>query len=426
MKYIKIQNKGVLDAKLIPLMGGTTKQNDNFKIGKFGSGLKYSLAYLIRNGISFKIFVGEREVLITSIKETIANQEFDIIYIDGERTSITAQMGLDWNPWMIIREIWCNALDEGNANRIVTEECIGKEESTTFYLEYNISFAKVWQNWHNYFIQDFEPLFENDKFGVYPGTDKLRLYKQGVLIYESNTDKGVFNYNIKYAEINELREFKGSVSLEVFQCLANLSDSKVITNFLETVTEDFFEGKALDYDWSVVMNKAWKDTIGDAKIIHKQAVDNIKAKGLKIDLSTVLIVPKNLYKKLTKSFEGIGVLRVANKVNEFYEIYDAALELLIKQALVILEECKYDFSPELKFVYGVFGDKNIFAQVSLDKKEVLISENIKDKSLFQVVSTLIEENEHFKTGLSDETRAFQQHFIDLYTKTLLNKHEVKL
>jgi len=64
--------------------------------------------------------------------------------------------------------------------------------------------------------------------------------------------------------------------------------------------------------------------------------------------------------------------------------------------------------------------------VSLDKKEILISEQMLDKSLFSVVAMLIEENEHFKTGLQDETRAFQQHFIDLYTKTLLDKHEVTL
>lgn len=79
MKYIKISNKGLLEAKLIPLMGGTTKKGDKFKIGQFGTGLKYSLAFLIRNNISFKIFVGNREVDITSKKEYISDQNFDII-----------------------------------------------------------------------------------------------------------------------------------------------------------------------------------------------------------------------------------------------------------------------------------------------------------------------------------------------------------
>jgi hypothetical protein len=39
---------------------------------------------------------------------------------------------------------------------------------------------------------------------------------------------------------------------------------------------------------------------------------------------------------------------------------------------------------------------------------------------------LIEENEHFNTGLTDESRAFQQHWINLYTKELLTRHEVEV
>ncbi len=49
MKYLKIQNDGILDIRLVALMGGTTKENDKFKIGQFGTGFKYTLAYLFRN-----------------------------------------------------------------------------------------------------------------------------------------------------------------------------------------------------------------------------------------------------------------------------------------------------------------------------------------------------------------------------------------
>jgi len=98
----------------------------------------------------------------------------------------------------------------------------------------------------------------------------------------------------------------------------------------------------------------------------------------------------------------------------------------VKQALVILEECGYNFSPELKFIYGVFGDKCIRAQVNLDSKEVYISENILELSLFEVVSVLIEENEHFKTGFEDHTREFQTHFLRMYTQQLLKSAKIAL
>lgn len=427
MKYIKISNSGILDERLIPLMGGTTKRNDKFKIGQFGTGLKYVLAYMLRNNLDLKIFCGEREVKITSVEKRIQGQVFNIVCIDGVETSITAQMGHEWKPWMIIREIWCNALDEGEATRSIESDCVGKDDTTTFYLEASIEFLTIWNNWTKYFIQDFEPLYSCDTFALHPGTDKLRLYKHGVLIKElENEAKTIFSYDIKDASINELREFIGHVDAEIEGCINNLDDRKLITYFLETCTEDHYEGK-MSYDWSYSsFGKVWSTVIGNAKIIHKEAIETIHSKGLDIDLTGVLCVPKKLYKALTKKFQGIGALRTVDKINEFYETHSIELELIVKQALVVLERCDYYIHPELKFIFGVFGDKKVLAKVSLDKKEIYISERMKEQSLFQFVTMLIEENEHFNTGFQDHTREFQQHFINLYTKTLLTKHEIRL
>ena len=79
MKYLKIQNDGVLDIRLVALMGGTTKSNDEFKIGQFGTGLKYTLAFLYRNNLDFKIFAGKDEVKIHLEKETIREDVFEIM-----------------------------------------------------------------------------------------------------------------------------------------------------------------------------------------------------------------------------------------------------------------------------------------------------------------------------------------------------------
>lgn len=434
MKYIKISNKGLLEAKLIPLMGGTTKKGDKFKIGQFGTGLKYSLAFLIRNNISFKIFVGNREVDITSKKEYISDQNFDIIYIDGERTSITAQMGYDWNHWMILRELWCNALDEGEAERNILDddkikinECHLDSNKTHFFIEYTPDFAKVWQDWTNYFVQDFEPIFSKDKIAVYAGNGPLKLYKQGVLIFAEKEGKSLFNYDFKDAEINELRQYTGYKPGDISEALTSIDDPKIITYFLEHITNDHYEGQDyFDFSTYRKFNDAWKSTIGSAKLIHEKALDEIKTKNPNIDISDILLVPKNIYKALTKCFEGIGALRVINKVNEFYEMHIPELESKIKQGLVILETCGYFVHSELTYIHGAFGDKNIFAQVNLDKKEIYLSERLTNSPLFQIVTMLVEENEHFRTGFQDHTRDFQQHFINLYVKTMLDKNEVKL
>lgn len=424
MKYLKIKNNGILDIRLVALMGGTTKANDEYKIGQFGTGLKYTLAYLIRNNVDFHIFAGTEKVDIKIETESIRDEQFNIICINGHRTSITDRMGMEWSAWMIIRELWCNALDEGGSHKETTEIVEGHEDSTCFYIQITNEIRDVIMNWTKYFVHEVQPIFSNKHCAIYPGGEDLRIYKNGVLIKRVEKEKALFAYDFKAASINELREYNSSLDFVLFKCLKD-ADSKVITQFLEGVTEHHYESKA-DMSWYESFGGEWEKTIGEAKIIHPEALRNIEARGINIDNAGTICVPKNVYTALTKQFKGIGALRVADKVNEFYETYSSASDEKIKQGLVILEETEYNFSPELRFIYGVFGDKNVWAKINMDEKVVMISENIADKSLFDVVTTLVEENEHYKSGFSDCSRSFQQHFIDLYVNQLLKTSKISL
>lgn len=428
MKYLKIQNDGVLDIRLVALMGGTTKANDQYKIGQFGTGLKYTLAYLFRNNLAFRIYAGTEEVQIHTEIERIREEDFEIICINGQRTSITTQMGVDWTAWMILRELWCNALDEGNPVKDVTSQLGGEEDKTTFYIQVDSQIQEVLNHWHKYFIQGQEAISDNTEGALYPAGDHFCIYKNGVLIYENKEFKSVFSYDLKNADINELREYKGSPSMAVVYCLANAND-KAAAYFIENVSDKHFEGSpdsSMDYHWYRSFGDAWKTVLGSGKLIYQKVLDELKARGNEPDMASLIIVPERVYKFLTKQFEGIGALRVAGKLGDFYENYDEKLEGKIKQAIVILEACGYNMHPELEFVYGFFEDKTVMARVNLKEKRVYIAQPLIQKPLFYVVSTLIEENEHFNTGMQDKTREFQTHFIDLYTRQLLATNGIEI
>jgi hypothetical protein len=424
MKYLKIQNNGELDIRLVALMGGTTKSKDKYKIGQFGTGLKYTLAFLFRNNIDFKILVGTEEVKITLEKEIIKDEVFEIICINNQRTSITTKMGEDWLAWMIIRELWCNALDEGGAVKEETETICGQEGKTTFFIQIDMQISNVLKEWDKYFIHGQEPIFENNTYKIYPGGNKLRIYKQGVLIHEDDDCPAVFAYDIKNASINELREFKGIPKYDIAHAMAQV-DVKTVRIFFDSLSNEHCEAK-MDWDWYQSFSDDWKQAIGTAKIITKETLQTIKDRGSNPDEASLIIVPNSLYKMLNKQFEGIGATYVASVIGEFYEEYDEKVENRIKQGLVILEQCGYDFHPELEFIYGYFEDKTIEARINVRTKKVYISKGLIQKPLFSIVSMLIEENEHFNTGFSDKTREFQQHFIDLYTKNLLAANQVEI
>lgn len=435
MKYLKIKNDGVLDIRLVALMGGTTKQNDIYKIGQFGTGLKYTLAYLFRNSVEFRIFAGVDEVKLELETETIKDELFKIICINGNRTSITTRMGSEWEAWMIVRELYSNALDEGGAEYGIVEDCAGSEDTTCFYIELTTEFLKVYNDWDKYFIVGRMPMYETPVYALHPTGGNLKIYKQGILIHEED-QPALFSYDIKNATINELREYKGYIQYDLSKIIFSVDDTKVISYYLENVGEKHPTLGHKYYEANIDLNfwitnggkftDKWKEVIGDAKLIHPKAKSDIIAKQANVDLTHTVEVPENFYKALTQKFEGIGALRVANKVSEFYEIYDEELNLKVKSAIAILESCNYFIHPELKFIFGEFGCKSTLAQISMDKKEILISQRMKDKSMFEFCAMLVEEGEHFQTGMEDHTREFQQHFINLYVKAMLDKSEVKL
>lgn len=426
MRYLKITNKGLLDIRLISLMGGTTKAGDKFKIGKFGTGMKYTLAYLFRNNIDFKVFVDGKEIKLHTEKENIQNTDFEIIHIDGQRSSITTQMGADWQAWMIIREMWCNAMDEGGHSKTTTELPEGAEGETSFCIQLTTEINDVLTNWDQYFVHDQTPMFETNEFAIYAGGKDMCIYKHGVMIHKIKDANSLFHYDIKNADINELRQYTGYLHFDLYKCISK-ADKKIAEYILQNMTEAHWEGKEMDYSyaWSD-FSESWKEAIGSARLIHQKAVDTIRARELDIDLEATILVPQKLFNVLTRNFDGIGALRVVDKVNEFYEVHDEKLKQKLKEAITILESCDYLISPELKFLFGIFGDKNKFASVNLDTKEVLISEQMRDKSMFEFCTMLVEENGHFTTGYDDCSRKFQQYWINLYVKTMMEKHAVVL
>lgn len=425
MKYLKISNKGEIDWRLISLLGGTTKRGNDSKVGRYGSGLKYVLAFLFRENLDFKVFSGTKELVATTETEQIRNDQFEIICIDGHRTSITTKMGPDFVAWHCVREIYSNALDEGEDQWEVTSNIENREGYTTWYIQMDKQIQEVITNWNKYFIHEKSPLWQNDSYKIYSGGQSLRIYKQGVLIYEDDKKPALFSYDFSHASINELREYKSSPNMEMTMALS-MSNKEVATYLLENIKESYFEG---DMDWNWYLSgwsAEWKEAIGNAKLIHQKAMDEIRAKGITLDDGKLIVVPKNVYKELVKWFPGVGALRAASKSSQFYENYDEKIELQVKKALAILEACEYPMHPELEFVYGFFEDKNTLAQVNLSEKRVYISQTLIQKPLFDTVSMLIEENEHFNTGYTDESRAFQQHFINLYTRQLLQGNGVEV
>lgn len=109
-------NMGVIPPEAYTLMGVNAKVG-NEPFGRFGTGLKYAIATILRNGGNIWIktrgsegfalhHFGTREI---NIRDKVFNQ----ITVNGENLPYTAELGKDWSLESAYRELVCNCHDEG-------------------------------------------------------------------------------------------------------------------------------------------------------------------------------------------------------------------------------------------------------------------------------------------------------------------------
>lgn len=420
MKYLKITNKGLLDSRLISLMGATTKREDETKIGEFGTGLKYSLAYFLQHNIDFKIFIGNDEIKVTTVKENIGEHSFEVVYVNGKQTSITTSMCHGWKNWYAIREIYCNALDEGEATYEISEEINPESDKTCFYIQLLPEIKEVYDNWHKYFSVGREAKYKGLNCKIYAGdANELIVYRNGIRVYYSDKTPCCFHYDFNFIEINEMREIKNTYALnfKISEALLTLKDTEALEYYLANVAGTF-EAK-IDYDYSwVEPSKNWYEALGDAKIIGAEYAK--EAREMISESNIVLVeVPETLYKKLSREHKNVSALYISDSLHTYIEFKDEILDNRLVEAIQLLKESGYIFVDGVKFKTVAFVGHKILGTIHKEEKEIVLSEKLREMGLFELCTTLIEENEHLRTNYRDKTLEFQQHFINLYATELL-------
>lgn len=254
MAYVMIQNKGEVPIWGIRLMGFSDKTAD--KIGRFGTGLKESIALLARLGLQPIIFSGEMRMDFKV--ELMDGQEEICFRLSEERGRFAADewhgLGIhpnlgrhDWNdPWMIFREVVCNALDESGTENLFHDVCYhepkGVAGATRFYIPASEEIMTAYET-----IEDkLLPLSKYEVETEITGTGraiknrrkaKLQVFHRGVWIQE-NTQESLFDYEIDDLKLNESRSADWHlVNGEVARLVANFSQPQA-QMLLQTVIRD--------------------------------------------------------------------------------------------------------------------------------------------------------------------------------------------
>lgn len=366
-------NPGQIDPIAISTMGLHFKET-NSPIGFFGTGLKYAIATLLRNGGAIELRAkGQVQAKFTYRPQSFRGTTANIVYMNDTPLGFTTALGKTWQLWMAYRELYSNALDEGgNVSTTATAS------DTEFVVE---GLDEIHEERSIYFIQPEEiPLVSSAHCDIYPGSATCFFYKTINVGGAISTEKPLpFRANIKaQLDLTEDRTIKW-----LFQPNEHIAEAIQGCNNLMVIDQALLTPGGKDnIDWkfyfptSDLFKSRLKRHYLDGKVLSGSAIALLKHADLDL------------------------VMKPAELTAEEAAMLQRALDWLFAR------DCSFDC--EIRVTKELSG--SIWACVMNGK--VYLKHELFQTSLFQLVAALYEEWTHMTTGHSDESRALQTHLFN--------------
>lgn len=260
----------------ITSMGDSVKAGDETKIGTYDSGINFCIALLLRADvkINIKTFDENQNILetfdfdTTLSKDDSTGKEKELItVITSTETIVTAfakKLGLKWELWMALRELWSNMVDEDGNVTVDKPDSDAKTVITLSFDEDN-PFHDIWTNKHKYIFDEtkFDKVYKlsSSTIAVKSECGTLKIFKQGVLVHESDTPS-LFWYSIGYGEIDERRILSNvhSVNTSIKGNVLSSRDEEFLREIIKPDfkynDKDFLAGG--DHSWQSIGETAFK------------------------------------------------------------------------------------------------------------------------------------------------------------------------
>lgn len=378
---IIFRNKGAIDPRSITTFGVSSKDSDS-AIGYFGTGLKYAIAILLREGCSISIHTGGEHYQFATEEQRVRHDDFVFCTMNGAALPFTTELGKNWAMWQAVRELWCNCLDEGGEafSSEYFDELPGSDETVIV-----VSGRPAMEAWamRDTIMISTEPLFSTEHVDIHPGRSS-HIYYKGVRVHDlGNTS--LYTYNLKgdAVTLTEDRTLRhpGIAGWYVARGVAQLEHARVLEELL-TAPEGAFE-RNLDFD-SVTPSETF---CGVALQMARKQVHGLNRSATR-----------------AARFNPDELLDEKDPMN-LGKIDEARLAKAIAFAESLgFKVSDYPIIPCEHLGEGVLG--------RAANNKIYLSKTVFMQGTKMVAGTLIEEFIHLRHGLHDETRGMQNFLFD--------------
>lgn len=242
-------NKGLIDLDAIRIMGVSVKEG-NTPFGKFGTGIKYGLSVLLREGCEVFLFRDGKKYDFFSKPVEIRGKEFNQICmgyeLNGkphiETLAFTTDLGKEWEMWQAYREFYCNCRDEGGEIRYEDNGAFKEpSDGKTIFVVRGAAIDKTWMEQGTIILRT-KPTEVTPEIEIHMGRNEF-LYYRGVRVHKLSTPSN-YTYNIlSEMALTEDRTLKYSWQAEGFlaRVVAQSTSKEYLTEVLSA--EEGWESK---------------------------------------------------------------------------------------------------------------------------------------------------------------------------------------
>lgn len=381
---ISFRNRNEMNLKATILLGVHSKvgQNPN---GYFGTGLKFAIATIMRNGGTVTIYTGKEPNVFTTERVRVrpdADDYVDVVLMNGQRVGFTTQLGKNWELWQAFRELYNNCHDEPEA--MVTSTPLRPLDGHTLITVTGCPEFDAVYGRRNEFILTTEPKYVGLLANIHPGTSESIFYRGNLA---AKLEKpSLFTYNLSASQtLTEDRTLKypylanGAIATTIVAC----SNEKILRQVFDA-DHIYFEHNLNYEDCGLDPSETFLNVVGEyrkaGKHLPKSAIrvydkhrDDMVGDGTRIQLSQ----------------------NEKDMLEEAYRIIERAIGVNVRTIpLVAVESLGAS-------VYGL-----------ADNGRIYIARKAFDAGLPFVVGTLFEEYGHLLWHWRDETRDMQNSLVN--------------
>lgn len=186
---VVFKTPGSIPIEAFTHFGVNSKPNSENPIGYFGTGLKYAIAVLVRNGINPIVWIGNDRYEFFPKEKDFRGKEFTFIRMKRINTlslkksyhdlPFTTQLGKNWELWMAFRELEANTRDEhGTTEMLDSVSPLSAHKGQTVIVVSGQEFVEIFKDINKIFLDPaLEVAWEDDTLQVFNRGSEFIYYR---------------------------------------------------------------------------------------------------------------------------------------------------------------------------------------------------------------------------------------------------------